>query len=63
MSNPTRERAREIEANFDLRYHLKHVDVIFARVFGAAPKAKSSARSPLPTSLESDPFRLNQNST
>jgi adenylosuccinate lyase len=26
--------AREIEANFDLRYHLKHVDAIFRRVFG-----------------------------
>jgi adenylosuccinate lyase len=23
----------EIEANFDLDYHLKHVDTIFARVF------------------------------
>src|ERR1700730_11742431 len=26
----------EIAANFDLRYHLKHVDTIFARVFGKA---------------------------
>ena len=26
----------EIEARFDLDYHLKHVDTIFARVFGAA---------------------------
>jgi adenylosuccinate lyase len=26
----------EIEANFDLAYHLKHVDTIFARVFGHA---------------------------
>jgi adenylosuccinate lyase len=26
----------EIEENFDLGYHLKHVDTIFARVFGAA---------------------------
>ena len=26
----------EIEANFDLGYHFKHVDTIFARVFGAA---------------------------
>jgi adenylosuccinate lyase len=25
---------REIEANFDLDYHLKHVDTIFERVFG-----------------------------
>jgi adenylosuccinate lyase len=24
----------EIEAQFDLAYHLKHVDTIFARVFG-----------------------------
>ena len=24
----------EIEARFDLDYHLKHVDTIFARVFG-----------------------------
>jgi adenylosuccinate lyase len=26
---------KEIEANFDLGYHLKHVDTIFKRVFGA----------------------------
>jgi adenylosuccinate lyase len=26
----------EIEANFDLGYHFKHVDTIFKRVFGAA---------------------------
>ena len=26
----------EIEANFDLAYHFKHVDTIFARVFGGA---------------------------
>jgi adenylosuccinate lyase len=25
----------ELKANFDLAYHLKHVDTIFARVFGA----------------------------
>jgi adenylosuccinate lyase len=25
----------ELEASFDLGYHLKHVDTIFARVFGA----------------------------
>jgi adenylosuccinate lyase len=25
---------QELEALFDLDYHLKHVDVIFARVFG-----------------------------
>jgi adenylosuccinate lyase len=28
--------AKEIEANFDLGYHLKHVDTIFKRVFGKA---------------------------
>ncbi len=28
--------AAELEESFDLGYHLKHVDVIFARVFGAA---------------------------
>jgi adenylosuccinate lyase len=28
--------AGEIEANFDLAYHLKHVNTIFKRVFGAA---------------------------
>jgi adenylosuccinate lyase len=27
----------ELAENFDLAYHLKHVDTIFARVFGAAP--------------------------
>jgi adenylosuccinate lyase len=27
----------ELEACFDLDYHLKHVDTIFARVFGAQP--------------------------
>jgi adenylosuccinate lyase len=26
----------ELEALFDLGYHLKHVDTIFARVFGKA---------------------------
>jgi adenylosuccinate lyase len=26
---------KELEANFDLDHHLKHVDTIFARVFGA----------------------------
>jgi adenylosuccinate lyase len=26
----------EIEANFDLGYHFKHVDTIFKRVFGQA---------------------------
>ena len=28
--------AEEIEARFDLDYHYKHVDTIFARVFGEA---------------------------
>jgi len=27
--------AAELEALFDLAYHLKNVDMIFARVFGA----------------------------
>jgi adenylosuccinate lyase len=27
---------KEIEANFDLKHHLKHVDTIFRRVFGKA---------------------------
>ncbi len=26
----------ELKANFDLAYHFKHVDTIFARVFGKA---------------------------
>ena len=29
----------EIEEKFDLGYHTKHVDTIFARVFGAADKS------------------------
>jgi len=28
--------AKEIEENFDLRYHMKHVNTIFKRVFGKA---------------------------
>jgi adenylosuccinate lyase len=28
--------AQEIEQNFDLSHHMKHVDTIFKRVFGAA---------------------------
>jgi adenylosuccinate lyase len=28
--------AKEIEENFDLGYHFKHVDTIFRRVFGSA---------------------------
>ena len=31
--------AAGLEALFDLRHHLKHVDTIFARVFGEAPRA------------------------
>jgi adenylosuccinate lyase len=27
---------KEIEANFDMGFHLKHVDTIFKRVFGSA---------------------------
>ncbi|HEU0160070.1 MAG TPA: adenylosuccinate lyase [Hyphomicrobiaceae bacterium] len=33
--------ARELEALFDLEFHTKHVDEIFARVFGAAAAATS----------------------
>jgi adenylosuccinate lyase len=33
----------EIAANFDLSYHTKHVDTIFARVFGAAAPAAGRA--------------------
>jgi len=35
--------ASELEALFDLDFHTKHVDVIFARVFGAADAATSPA--------------------
>ena len=28
--------AAQLEALFDLGYHTKHVDTVFARVFGAA---------------------------
>jgi adenylosuccinate lyase len=28
--------AAELEANFDLGHHFRHVDTIFKRVFGAA---------------------------
>ena len=34
-SMPVTLSAEEIEEKFDLAYHLKHVDTIFARVFGA----------------------------
>ena len=42
-SRPTRTCAKqlsdkEIEANFDLGYHFKHVDTIFKRVFGELPE-------------------------
>jgi adenylosuccinate lyase len=33
----------EIEANFDLGHHLKHVDAIFARVFGSAEAKTAEA--------------------
>ena len=29
---------KEIEANFDLGYHFKHVDTIFKRVFGKSAR-------------------------
>ena len=35
--------ASALEALFDLDFHTKHVDVIFARVFGAADGATSPA--------------------
>ena len=35
----------ELEALFDLDYHLKHVDTIFARVFGAEAAASRSSSS------------------
>jgi hypothetical protein len=34
---------RELEALFDLAYHLKHVDTIFARVFGKGSRVKGVA--------------------
>ncbi|MBV9051603.1 MAG: adenylosuccinate lyase [Hyphomicrobiales bacterium] len=38
---------KEIAAEFDLAYHLKHVDTIFARVFGArASRSRTSRRRP-----------------
>jgi len=30
----------QIRAQFDLGYHLKHVDTIFARVFGSAGRSR-----------------------
>jgi adenylosuccinate lyase len=37
--------AQQLEAQFDLGYHFKHVDTIFDRVFGAAAaKARAPAR-------------------
>jgi adenylosuccinate lyase len=35
--------ASELEALFDLEFHTKHVDLIFARVFGAANAVTSPA--------------------
>lgn len=34
--------AKDLEALFDLGYHLKHVDTIFARVFGEGAAAASA---------------------
>jgi adenylosuccinate lyase len=31
---------KTLRAQFDLGYHLKHVDTIFDRVFGKGPKRK-----------------------
>ena len=31
---------KEIEENFDLGYHFKHVDTVFERVFGASDSKK-----------------------
>ena len=36
--------AAELEENFDLRYHFKHVDTIFERVFGKAAAASDRSR-------------------
>jgi hypothetical protein len=41
--------AKDLEAQFDLGYHFKHVDTIFARVFGgeveaARQKARAAKR-------------------
>ncbi len=38
--------AAELEENFDLGYHFKHVDTIFERVFGKAAAASNRSRAP-----------------
>jgi len=38
--------AAELEENFDLGYHFKHVDTIFERVFGKAAAASDRSRAP-----------------
>jgi adenylosuccinate lyase len=37
--------AAELEENFDLGYHFKHVDTIFERVFGKAAAASARSRA------------------
>jgi adenylosuccinate lyase len=36
---------KEIAAEFDLGYHLKHVDTIFTRVFGTSPVSKAPTKN------------------
>jgi adenylosuccinate lyase len=38
--------AAELEENFDLGYHFKHVDTIFERVFGKTAAASDRRRAP-----------------
>src|SRR6516164_4607434 len=38
--------AAELEENFDLRHHFKHVDTIFERVFGKAAAGSDRSRAP-----------------
>ena len=38
--------ADELEENFDLGYHFKHVDAIFERVFGKTTAASDRRRAP-----------------
>jgi adenylosuccinate lyase len=38
--------AAELEENFDLGYHFKHVDTIFERVFGKTAVASDRSRAP-----------------
>jgi len=37
--------AAELEQNFDLGYHFKHVDTIFERVFGKSTVASEPSRA------------------